>query len=62
MSQQQQQQPVTNVIYIASLGSQEELDFARKLLNLKKVDGVNVFQSIAVIQLTDPQNDKGNDN
>ena len=57
-----QQQPVRNVIYIASLGTQEEIDYARKILDLKKQDGVNFFQPIAVIQLTEPQNDNDNDN
>ena len=57
-----QQQPSSNVIYIASLGSQEEIDFARKLLTLKKPDGVHVFQSIVVIQRSESQNDNDNDN
>ena len=44
------QQPTTNVMYIASTyGSQEEIDFVRKILDLKKPDGVNVFQPILVI-------------
>ncbi len=40
---------VTDMIYITSLGSQKEIDFAWKLLNCKKPDGVNVFQAIAMI-------------
>ena len=41
--------PVTNLIYITSLGTREERDFARMILNAKKSDGVNVFQLIAMI-------------
>ncbi len=60
---QQQQQPTTDVIYIASLGSQEEIDFAREILDLKKPDGVNVFQPIVVIQRPDSgNNDNSEDN
>ncbi len=53
---------VTNTIYITSLGSQEEIDFACKLLNYKKPDGVNVFQSIAMILPASETNDDDDDN
>lgn len=43
------QQPATNMIFILSLGTSSEINFARKLLNLKKTDGVNVFQPILMI-------------
>ena len=36
--------PITNMIYISSLGTPAEINFARELMNLKKPDGVNVFQ------------------
>ena len=44
-----QQPATTNMIYISSLGSLEEINFARKILSLKKPDGVNVFRPILVI-------------
>lgn len=52
---------VTNMIYITSLGSQEEIDFARKLLNCKKPDGVNVFQPIAMVLPTSETNGDDDD-
>ena len=43
------QPAAANMIYISSLGSLEEINFVRKILDLKKPDGVNVFRPILVI-------------
>ena len=52
---------VTDMIYITSLGSQKEIDFACKLLSCKKPDGVNVFQAIAMVLPTSETNGDDND-